>query len=184
MAETQPLAAHPYLRAPSPPTASSTNQDHYLPTKLALALDPHPRRRYGLRYLLQLGHRLDRIRRPFLTRPGRHAPPTSCSHHRQAYNVAKSSPVLQARLGQSPRETLVNPFELNDHNQAKNVSFPPRQGDIKAISTMQKAIGAPTFAGSIGSITGCPITQQIVRYCSLRGTLVFTGCIGLHERCR
>jgi hypothetical protein len=144
-----------------------TTKVNYLTTKLALDPHPHPLDDTDLvifrdtdivsveeEDFLATGTPLSKTRK---TRP-----PTSCSHDRLAYNVAKSHPVLNAGLGQSPRATW-DPFGLGDHNRAKDISLLPRQGDINNAGGNMSS----NFASSIGSTAGCPTTPQIVRHASL-----------------
>ena len=163
-----------------------TTKVNYLATKLALDPDPHPLDETDLvifrdsdiasieeEDFMSTGKPLTETRK---TRP-----PTSCSHDRLAHNVAKSHPVLRAGLDQSPQETWVDPFGLNEHNRGKNMSLLPRQGDINNAGGNMSS----NFANSIGSTVGCPIAPQIVRHVSsLGGIPVLTGCIGVYGRCR
>ena len=107
-------------------------------------------------------------------------PPTSCSHDRLAYNVAKTNPVLQAAFDQLTQETWVDPFALDsNHNRLL-----PRQGDINNAGTNMSS----NFVSSIGSTAGCPTTQQIVRCYTVfpwRNIIfIFPDRIGVHGRCR
>ena len=144
-----------------------TTKSNYLSTKLALDPDPHPLDDTDLvifrdsdiasieeEDFMTTGKSLSGTRKS--------RPPSSCSHDRLAYNFAKSNPVLQAAFDQYPKETWVDPFDLtNSHNRGKdvNISLLPRQGDINNAGTNMSS----NFVNSIGSIAGCPITQQIVR---------------------
>jgi hypothetical protein len=144
-----------------------STKERYLATKLALDPEPHPLDDTGLVLFrdsdiasveeedhLSTGRPLSETRK---TRP-----PTSCSHDRLGYNVAKGNPVLRwgAGLDRSPQETWVDPFGLNDHVRGKNGSLLPRQGDINNAGSNTSS----NFVGSIGSTAGCPIAQQIVRH--------------------
>jgi len=141
-----------------------STKSNYLSTKLALDPDPHPLDDTDLvifrdsdiasideEAFLTTGKSLSETRK---TRP-----PTSCSHDRLAFNVAKTNRVLQAGLDQSPQETWVDPFGLNEHKSI-NMSLMPRQGDINNAGGNMSS----NFASSIGSTAGCPIVQQIVRH--------------------
>ena len=140
-----------------------TTKSNYLTTKLALDPDPHPLDDTDL-VIFRDSDIASIEEEDFMTtgRPlsetRKKRPPTSCSHDRLAFNVAKSNPVRQAGLDQSPQETWVDPFGLNDHKDM-NISLLPRQGDINNAGGNMSS----NFASSIGSTAGCPIAQQIVR---------------------
>jgi hypothetical protein len=141
-----------------------TTKSNYLSTKLALDPDPHPLDATDLVIfrdsdITSIDEEAFLTTGKSLTETRKTRPPLSCSHDRLAFNVAKSNPVLQAGLDQSPQETWVDPFGLNDHRNG-NVGLLPRQGDINNAGGNMSS----NFASSIGSIVGCPTVQQIVRH--------------------
>lgn len=145
-------------------------KDNYRSSKLALDPDPYPLDDTNLVIFrdsdivsieeeehLSTGEPLSQTRKK--------RPPMSCSHDRLGYNVAKDNPVLRWGAGlDRSQQTWLDVFGLNDH-RGRNGSLLPRQGDINDAGGNMSS----NFVGTIGSIAGCPTTQQIVRPCSLGG---------------
>jgi hypothetical protein len=99
---------------------------NYFSTKLALNPNPHPLGDTDLVIFRDSDivsveeEEFSTTGKP-LRKTSKIRPPTSCSHDRLGYNIADPT----SGLRQSPQETWANPFGLNDHNRAENISLLP-----------------------------------------------------------